>query len=153
MFTFLERATSLQLNSSTKNIKTTPSFQVESNNISKNSLFWIMQQFNAYDDYTELWDAHNNLYLNIIADQAESDSTDVSSCKDTTRFKAAMFSWKCISASDSDILTFNTSSSIYLREGWLSLSWTSEPWRLNDKYSEWKVMICWGRNIPFPLLA
>lgn len=49
------------------------------------------KQFNAYDDYTGLWDAHNNLYLNVIADQAERDSTDVSSRKDTTRFKVQYF--------------------------------------------------------------
>lgn len=70
----------------------------------------------------------NNLYLNVIADQAESDSTDVSSRKDTTRFKVRYFPGSALV-----LVTQTSSPSIYphlsnLKEGWLSLSWTSEPW-------------------------
>lgn len=63
---------------------------------------------------TGIRDAHNNLYLNVLA---------VSSRKDTARFKVRYFLAKCISASGSDIITFSILSSIQSkREGWLSLS-------------------------------
>lgn len=80
------------------------------------------KQFNAYDDYTGLRDAHNNLNLNVSADQAEHDSTDISNRKDTTQFKVQYFSGSALV-----LVTQTSSPSIHphlynLREGWLSLS-------------------------------